>query len=657
MHIRACERYQLDNTVPLSVLYHDNYKTIFEDCDDKSKTLTLTADEFSQHIADGRMEPVLHEPTPKLLTDRQKSVRDERILYMEVLAELVNSKGVCPTTLETYELLIEEVELKHPELTRSNHPGKSTISRHWKAWVNHGYDEDVLCPLKRKSYSCLDMKSEAFLDKSVTQDYCQGEHKNAAACYRAYCDEITKHEMDLVIVSESTYRRRLNKCSAINDQLATPNLSEKERNWLMNKLIHAIKIEYALQRVELDRLDLNLCLIDDKTGEPTERISLYLAIDCYSRYILGCVVEFGQGENKESVHNLIQSIFTSGAYGCVGGKPYEIIMDNGAGFNNGLTIQLCTNLEMGFRYNPPNRPMRKPFVESLNNTFRNCFFSGHKINLADGSYVIGVPGYLPKRTLQPENASKDLKQIASMKVSDFYKHLSNYIIGYHNSVHSQTGEKPIERWRNSMIMSPSAAIEFDKVQTQFHTFTAAKTHKLQRDGSINIFKHKYIGLKWLADELSTYELKGTTPSVTVIYNPFDGRKVTVVAVHPKTGATLRQVAAIYSDNYISPISVEELMGHEPKSVDLFALQLTTNDTVLAKRTKRKNRSGRPAPIYEINNNKQLNTAERIEFSHENQRNKKTYTARIVGVDNVPDKKHIPFDSSNEWDSEDLWEDD
>ncbi|WP_299804993.1 hypothetical protein [uncultured Shewanella sp.] len=631
MLVRPQERYQLDNNIPFSVLHHDNYKTIFEECDDKSKTLTLTADEFNQHIADGRMEPILREPTPRLFTDKQKSVRDKRVLYMEVLGELVSKHGLQPTTRESYERLIKEVERKHPELTRSNHPGKSTICRHWKAWVNHGYDK--------------------------TQDYCLGEHNNVAACYKAYCDEINKHEKDLVMVSESTYRRRLKKFSAINDKLADPNLSQKERNQLMNKLTHAIKVEYAFQRVELDRLELNLCLIDDKTGEPTERVSIYLAIDCYSRCIIGCVVEIGQGENKESVVNLIQSIFTSDSNGCVGGKPYEIVMDNGPGFNNGLMNSLCTNLKTGFRYNPSNMPMRKPFVESINNTIKMCFLKGYKVPLADGSYVVGISGYLPKRTQQPENSSKNLKQVARVKKSDFYKHLNDYIIHYHNSVHSQTGEKPIERLQNSMIMSPSAAINFDKVQSQFHVFTSAKEYKLQSDGSINIFKHKYVGLKWLSNELGTYGLKDATPSVTVMYNPFDGRKVTVVAVHPKTGATLQEVAEIYSDEFKSPISVEELLGHEPKSVDLFALQLTTDDTVLAKRTIRKNRSGKPVRTYEDNNDKQLSTAERIAESHENQRNNKTYPARIAGVDNEPDKKDIAFDPNNTWDSENLWEDD
>ncbi|MGS0724763.1 hypothetical protein ACVBKF_01145 [Shewanella sp. 0m-11] len=657
MLVRPQERYQLDNNIPLSVLHHDNYKTIFEECDDKSKTLTLTADEFNQHIADGKMAPILREPTPRLFTDKQKSVRDERVLYMEVLAEVVSKHGLHPTTQETYERLIKEVERKNPELTRAKHPGKSTISKYWKAWVNYGYDNDVLCPVKRKSYTCLDMESEAFLVKCVTQDYCQGEHKNAAACYKAYCSEINKHEKDLVMVSQSTYRRRLNKFSEVNDKLADPNISQKERNQLMNKLTHAIKVEYAFQRVELDRLELNLCLIDDKTGEPTERVSLYLAIDCYSRCIIGCVVEIGQGENKESVVNLIQSIFTSDTNGCVGGKPYEIVMDNGPGFNNGLMSHLCTNLEAGFRYNPSNMPMRKPFVESINNTIKMCFLKGYKVLLADGSYVVGISGYLPKRTQQPENSSKNLKQLARIKKSDFYKHLNDYFIHYHNSVHSQTGEKPIERLQNSMIMSPSAAIDFDKVQSQFHVFTGAKEYKLQSDGSINIFKHKYVGLKWLSNELRTYGLKDATPSVTVMYNPFDGRKVTVVAVHPKTGATLQEVAEIYSDEFKSPISVEELLGHEPKSVDLFALQLTTDDTVLAKRTERKNRSGKPVRTYEDNNDKQMNTAERIAESHENQRNNKTYPARIAGVDNEPDKKDIAFDPSNTWDSENLWEDD
>lgn len=671
MLARLCNtQYQASTGVILTSVYQDSDSILLKGEHETEQSVYLKSEEFHEKLEQGELTEILPPPVHRVLNDRQKKVHQRKMLYVQTLCEIVdNSNGeLKPSTEEAYERLKAVLIERHPELVYPNMPAKTTINAYWHQWVKNGYDNNVLMPKKRKSSTRLSTESEEFMISRIIKDWCDGVHDNKKACYRAYKDDVKKvNDETIQLASYSTYLRRLKTYSEHYNKLNNDATSDAERNQLLNTIGKRIKTDFPLERVEVDRMCPTLRLIDDDTGEITENMGIYVAMDAYSRYPIGVVVEFGQGENKESVTNLLRSTFESDEFLPAKGRPFELVTDNGAGFNNSIMHKLCNNLAINLKHNPANRPTMKPFVESFNNTLRKQFFEGYQVTLANGERVIGVPGYLPPRTGK-EQQSKQPKQLASMFVSDFKKHLNRFLSEYVNTKHSMTGETPQERWDTKAMMRSSKRDNYDHVVSAFHVYLKPSQHKLQASGYITCYNQIFSSkdLKDLYSQMKTYG--NELPSVSIQYCPFDARYVTVIGKHPKTKADICLVVPNRElDDMPFPVSFEELNGHKPKSFSVYMQahkgEVTNQvESVLQTVKVRKKRSGKPVHSYEVNNAANLSAAERIQRSNEKVVNERTeYDANIAVVEDKPkhsetkQRHHQPNDNYDEG-AEDLWND-
>jgi putative transposase len=636
-----------------TLIYQDAYSYLFEEDEDKTKKHVIETATFERQV---EQQKYIHKPTEKphlQLSDYQKVDRDELLKYILTLRDLVHEQGLSATTGKTYRALIIEVEKRHPETQAGKHPAHKTVAKHWRTWVNSGFDNDSLASKRRTAPTRLNSATEAQIQHYIATLWSDSNSKLKTAHYTAYrlgVEEKARANPSIKVASERTFYRRLAALNEIEDKLNSPIVSAATKNQLSLTLRRRIRTYFAMQRVELDRVHINMCLIDDETLEPTKSISIYTAIDCMTRSILGAVVDYGQGENKENVLNLIRQCYLADENLIAKGKPVVMVMDNGPGFNNAAIWKACKRLNVTEVYTPSNQPSKKPFVESFNNTLRNSFFKGMIITDSKGKKTVGFNSYKGKRTdIDSEKLEKTLEKYADIKVSDFLRLLNTFLTEYSHKIHGETKVAPIMAWNESIKRTPRPHISYCQARQGFHVFKDKKTNKLQKRGTVHLLGQDFFsdGLKQLHIHMSIYANKGENPDVEVFFDPFDARYVTVSVIDPTTKKEI-DILAYNVDLDIIPnmISFDELKGFKPKSYDVLQTkkhEITgyyqgNIESFYPQKTRAK-RSGTTASSFEENNKEGLSVEERINKSnHVKPKEPKSFFAKLESINHQPTPK-------------------
>ncbi|EAA3799390.1 transposase, partial [Salmonella enterica subsp. enterica] len=140
--------------------------------------------------------------------------------------------------------------------------------------------------------------------------------------------------------------------------------------------------DYPLHRIQIDHTPADVVIVDDKHRFSIGRPWLTLAIDMYSRVIVGYYLSLEAPSALSVAMCLVQAMLPKhrwlnhhgiNAEWNVWGKPYEIHSDNGSDFKTKSLIQSCTvhNIEREFR--PKYTPHWGGHIESLMNTKARAF--------------------------------------------------------------------------------------------------------------------------------------------------------------------------------------------------------------------------------------------------------------------------------------------
>jgi len=140
----------------------------------------------------------------------------------------------------------------------------------------------------------------------------------------------------------------------------------------MTQYVRGVRANKILERVEMDHSLLPIMVVDYETHLPLGRPYLTVAIDTYSRCILGFYLSFEPPsilsvsqclkhaimpkdyiENIPNVHNKWN----------VYGIPEVLVVDNGKEFHSSDFIDACLQLYITVQYAPPKTPWFKPAVE------------------------------------------------------------------------------------------------------------------------------------------------------------------------------------------------------------------------------------------------------------------------------------------------------
>jgi len=190
-------------------------------------------------------------------------------------------------------------------------------------------------------------------------------------------------------------------------------------------------LDFPLQRVEIDAVHTKVGLLDDATLDFIGVPIIYLAIDTYTRCIIGYSISWGEspGELAAAVTELIRKCVSPKtkspkAMNCwpLTGNPYGFFGDAGKAFIAREVTFLMAQLQSHYITTETKSPWKKPFIESFNKTLRN--------QLATSS-----PGYM--RNDDENTYDETIEAMAVLTMTEFMDSLEVFILDhYHQNPHS-----------------------------------------------------------------------------------------------------------------------------------------------------------------------------------------------------------------------------
>lgn len=573
---------------------------------DDRDILSLTRQEFNEHLENGDIYkeiPAL--PPPEKLSEKQK----EKVLlltpYMTVMFGLYEKNYSYSTDQAYKSICIEAAAMLPPHIA----PGRSTLNRHFKQYRKTG-SVNALVKNDGRQRNRLDEETEAFMKATLPEVWNKTASENVYGCFQEY-ERLAKAE-NKPFASLSTFTRRVRSLGEF-DKL-WHNADERGRRKMLATRTSRIELVGVLHRVEIDRCDLDLCLLHEN-GKPTNKVSVYAAIDCYSRAIIGVTVELGTSEDTEGVVRLLSQLYMNQKELPFTGYIKEIITDNGPGFRASVINSICSGLNTSITRAPANAPYRKPFIESFFNTMGQSFMKA-SCQIGDTHYR-GVPGY--KGVLRKKSKisnGKTSEQRASMGVPAFMEIFRLFIHNYnHVWKHPSLHQTPAEQWRKGESELPSIPVDYKSVRHLFHFET--KKCCLHQGGKIEINKQNYG-----SDELSDlyFRLKTTgmdgSPFVTVAFNPADAGAITVYA-KLSDGSSIKPHIVLHKEWGKSDkiVAFDEVSNAPRIRLPLLEPRLSSSYVVKPVKPEKQTFKNKNVHSYDENRAEGLSVEEIIEKSH------------------------------------------
>jgi putative transposase len=509
-----------------------------------------------------------------ILSANRKATMEMRLIYVKTHERLINEAKIegCGITNASLKILKEELEQTQPEHAL-NMPSLATLSR-WKGmWLANRCDTD-LAPKYDGRSGRKDPRAVEHAKAFIFNHYLTASTKpSIRPLYDIYCMEakalVAQEKSDEIIEVRHFYRLK-DEMNQAELEYAYSDYSHRAK--MTRTLAKQIHMNYALERVEIDRVHFNFGVLNDDDDSYAGAVSMYIAIDCCTRVILGITVEVGNAESSLGAVNLFKEMLTpysdTQPY-C--GIPYKVVLDNGPGMANQWIETLIGRLRIIDPYwAPPGQPWKKPFIESFNDLIVDEFFKKVKIVDKKGNYCIGLPGFLgSKKSNEDENRRQvKVQDAACMYYSDFLLVLHKWLLQYHTiDKHPQLGMTPHERWQQSCLVKPLLPCHYNQHVSSFHLFKQKAKHKLQARGWVQVQGQKFSSKE--AKELylaCCVGVKfGESIAVEVEYFAEDARYVTISVIKPGDPHTTTLVVPNRNiDRMSHPIPFSELNG-EPVS--------------------------------------------------------------------------------------------
>lgn len=208
-------------------------------------------------------------------------------------------------------------------------------------------------------------------------------------------------------------------------------------------------IDAPLEQVQIDHTVIDLIVVDEHDRQPVGRPYLTVAIDVFSRCLVGMVVTL---EPPSAV-----SVGLCLAHACcdkrpwleshrieanwpMSGKPRQLYVDNAAEFKSEALKRGCEQHAIELTYRPLGRPHYGGIVERVIGTAMTM--------------VHELPGTTFSGTAQ--RGSYNAEKMASLTLRELERWLILAVAGYHGSVHSGLRQTPATRWSEGIAAASAA---------------------------------------------------------------------------------------------------------------------------------------------------------------------------------------------------------
>lgn len=265
------------------------------------------------------------------------------------------------------------------------------------------------------------------------------------------------HELGLKGPSLNTISSRIKRLDPLTTATAREGLSATRKLRPIKE--NGSRVKSVLEQVQIDHTIVDLIIVDEISRQPIGRPYLTVAIDVYSRCIVGMVITL-EAPSATSVGLCLCHIVCDKRPWVerlgldiswpMSGKPESLYVDNAAEFKSEALQRGCTQHGIGLYYRPPGQPHYGGIVERVIGTAMQRIHE--------------LPGTTFSNPHQ--KGEYDSEQRATLTLKELERWLTVAIASYHASFHSTLKQPPAIRWaegishRNQayIVTSPQAFI-------------------------------------------------------------------------------------------------------------------------------------------------------------------------------------------------------
>lgn len=350
-------------------------------------------------------------------------------------------------------------------------------------WINRFEDSGVTSALLDeerdggRGKSRLDQEVELLI-KEVIKEFHLKRRKSVRKTY----EELEKRcrNAGLKIPHKNTLYRRVNWVTDY-DKISATKGRELAEQLCSPKPGLIIGADTLLAMVQIDHMYLDISIVDDRDRLPIGRAWLTLAIDVFSRCVVGMYV----GLDPPSAHSagicMVHSILPKEKWlhklginiewPCWG-KMVTIHMDNAKDFRSNTIRRACREYNIDPVFRRVKTPRYGAYIERYLGTV--------------AEELKALPG--ATFSSPDERGCYDSEGHAALTFSELEEYLVNFIVGdYHQRIHSELNMPPIEKWREGIFGSaqvpgrglPPFVLDENKLRLDFLPYTE---RTIQSDG-------------------------------------------------------------------------------------------------------------------------------------------------------------------------------
>lgn len=305
-----------------------------------------------------------------------------------------------------------------------------------------------LAPKTRKDAGAkkLTDKVEAIISACIEEEYLTKQRKSVLAVYNVIA--LQCRQANLTVPHPNTVRNRV-KVLSEQVRVARRFGSKKAENQfsaIEGAFPHA---DYPLAVIQIDHTPIDLILVDDEYRLPIGRPWITLAIDVYSRMVVGVYVSFDPPSATSTGICLSHAILPkdnwlilhdiAASWPCWG-LPRTVHADNAKEFRGNMLQKACEEYNINLEWRPVARPHYGGHIERLLGTF--------------AKEIHTLPGTTFSNTKQREGYDSDKN--SALSLSEFERWLAILITeSYHQKVHSGIGCSPLKKYEEGILGTKS----------------------------------------------------------------------------------------------------------------------------------------------------------------------------------------------------------
>lgn len=327
---------------------------------------------------------------------------------------------------------------------KENNVGISTIYRWLKIFDSSGLVSSLVGTKKTggRGKSRLTNLQENIVNNKIHAVYLNGSRKSVTKTIREIqleCDEFS-----IPCPHPNTIRNRIKNIS--DEEKIRKRFGIQEAKYKYEPLKGKFPgADYPLSVVQIDHTPVDIILVDEYYRKPIKRPWLSLAIDVYSRMVVGFYLSYETpgflGTGMCIANSILpkemwlEQMGVEAEWPCWGVMD-KIHLDNAKEFRSNMLKRSCINYGIDIEFRPVATPHFGGHIERLLGTF--------------AKEIHNLPGTTFSST--EERKRYNSGDHASFTLPEFEKWLTIFITKiYHTRIHSEINQSPIERFKKGLM--------------------------------------------------------------------------------------------------------------------------------------------------------------------------------------------------------------